>query len=58
MNEAPQFAEKYQDNSDRKGILSIVENGEPLPFDVKRVYYQYDVPGGENRGSHAHKDLE
>lgn len=45
-------------HSDRKGNLSIVENGRTLPFDVKRVYYIYDVPGGENRGSHAHRELE
>lgn len=45
-------------HSDRKGNLTIVENGETLPFDVKRVYYLYDVPGGESRGSHAHKELE
>ena len=45
-------------HSDRKGNLSVVENGTTLPFDVKRVYYLYDVPGGENRGSHAHRKLE
>lgn len=48
-------------HSDRKGNLTVVENGDPeqgtLPFAVKRVYYLYDVPGGENRGSHAHRDL-
>ena len=44
-------------HSDRKGNLTVVENSETLPFDVKRVYYLYDVPGGENRGSHAHKEL-
>ena len=44
-------------HSDRKGNLTVVENGITLPFDVKRVYYIYDVPGGENRGAHAHKDL-
>lgn len=44
-------------HSDRKGNLTVVENGTTLPFDVKRVYYLYDVPGGENRGSHAHKEL-
>ena len=44
-------------HSDRKGNLTVVENGKTLPFDVKRVYYLYDVPGGENRGSHAHRDL-
>ena len=45
-------------HSDRKGNLSVVENGKTLPFDIKRVYYIYDVPGGESRGSHAHKKLE
>ena len=45
-------------HSDRKGNLSVVENGETLPFDVKRVYYLYDVPGGESRGAHAHRYLE
>ena len=44
-------------HSDRKGNLTVVENGRTLPFDVKRVYYLYDVPGGENRGAHAHKEL-
>ena len=45
-------------HSDRKGNLSVVEKGVTLPFDVKRVYYLYDVPGGESRGAHAHRDLE
>lgn len=45
-------------HSNRKGNLTVVENGKTLPFDVKRVYYLYDVPGGESRGSHAHRDLE
>lgn len=45
-------------HSDRNGNLTVVENGITLPFDVKRVYYIYDVPGGENRGAHAHKELE
>ena len=44
-------------HSDRKGNLTVVQNGETLPFDVKRVYYLYDVPGGEERGAHAHRDL-
>lgn len=44
-------------HSDRRGNLTVVENGITLPFDVKRVYYIYDVPGGENRGAHAHKEL-
>lgn len=45
-------------HSDRKGNLTVVENGISLPFDVKRVYYIYDIPGGESRGAHAHKELE
>lgn len=44
-------------HSDRKGNLSVVQNGDTVPFDVKRVYYLYDVPGGESRGAHAHKEL-
>ena len=44
-------------HSDRKGNLSVVENGLTVPFDVKRTYYLYDVPGGESRGGHAHRDL-
>ena len=44
-------------HSKRKGNLTVVENEDTLPFNVKRVYYLYDVPGGEERGSHAHRDL-
>ncbi len=44
-------------HSDRKGNLSVAENGANIPFDVKRVYYLYDVPGGASRGGHAHKAL-
>lgn len=44
-------------HSDRKGNLSVVENFETVPFEVKRTYYLYDVPGGESRGGHAHKAL-
>ena len=40
-----------------KGNISVIENNETVPFEVKRVYYLYDVPGGEKRGGHAHKDL-
>ena len=45
-------------HSERKGNLTVIENGKTLPFDVKRVYYLYDIPGGESRGAHAHRDLE
>lgn len=44
-------------HSDRKGNLTVVQNGITVPFDIKRVYYLYDVPGGESRGSHAHRAL-
>ncbi len=39
------------------GNITIVQNSDDLPFDVKRVYYLYDVPGGSERGGHAHKGL-
>lgn len=38
----------------RAGNISIVENEINVPFKVKRVFYIYDIPGGENRGAHAH----
>ncbi len=41
-----------------KGNISVIENGKTVPFEVKRVYYLYDVPGGESRGGHAHKALQ
>lgn len=42
--------------SDPRGNLTFIENSH-IPFDIKRVYYLYDVPGGSDRGSHAHKNL-
>ena len=44
-------------HSQRKGDISVVENRKEVPFDVKRIYYLYDVPGGADRGGHAHKVL-
>ncbi len=44
-------------HSDRQGDLSVVENRATIPFEVKRVYYLYDIPGGAERGGHAHKNL-
>lgn len=41
----------------RAGNITIVEGNKNVPFDIKRVYYLYDVPGGEARGGHAHKKL-
>lgn len=39
------------------GNLTVVENGVQVPFNVKRVFYIYDIPGGESRGGHSHKAL-
>lgn len=41
-----------------KGNLTAIEGGRDVPFEVKRVFYLYDVPGGEDRGGHAHRALE
>lgn len=43
--------------SDPRGNLTIIEANRDVPFDIKRIYYLYDVPGGESRGAHAHKEL-
>lgn len=43
--------------SDPRGNLTPIEGGGDIPFDIKRVYYLYDVPSGESRGGHAHKEL-
>ena len=43
--------------TDARGNLTFVEGGRHVPFDIKRIYYLYDVPGGAERGGHAHKDL-
>lgn len=43
---------------DPRGNLTFVEGGVHVPFQIARVYYLYDVPGGESRGGHAHKNLE
>lgn len=40
-----------------RGNLTVVNTEQTVPFDVKRVYYLYDIPGGESRGGHAHKAL-
>ena len=41
-----------------EGNLTFAEGGKHVPFDLARVYYLYDVPGGATRGGHAHKELE
>ena len=47
--------DKHHSNA---GNITVIENSKTIPFDVKRVYYLYDIPGGEERGGHAHKKLK
>lgn len=42
---------------DPRGNLTFIEGGSHIPFDIRRVFYLYDVPTGEDRGAHAHKEL-
>jgi hypothetical protein len=42
---------------DPRGNLTFVESNNQIPFAIERVYYLYDVPGGSERGGHAHKEL-
>lgn len=44
--------------NDPRGNLTFIEAGRHVPFDVRRVYYLYDVPGGATRAGHGHKTLE
>jgi len=41
-----------------RGNLTFIEGERHVPFDIKRVYYLYDVPGGAERGGHAHRELQ
>ena len=41
----------------RAGNITIVEGEQNVPFSVRRIYYLYDIPGGESRGGHAHREL-
>ncbi len=43
--------------TDPRGNLTVAEQMKNVPFSIKRVYWTYDVPGGESRGGHAHKNL-
>lgn len=45
-------------NHQANGNLTAISNGNQVPFDVKRVYYLYDVPGGFSRGGHGHLELQ
>ncbi len=44
--------------NDARGNLTFIEGGRHVGFDIRRVYYLYDVPGGAERGGHAHRELE
>jgi dTDP-4-dehydrorhamnose 3,5-epimerase-like enzyme len=44
--------------TDPRGNLTFIEGGRHVPFEIKRVYYTYDVPGGAERGGHAHRKLK
>lgn len=44
--------------TDVRGNLTFIEGQNHIPFDIKRVYYLYDVPGGSDRGAHAHRGLQ
>lgn len=44
--------------TDPRGNLSVIEAGVQIPFDIKRVYYLYDVPGGSARAGHGHQELQ
>ncbi len=42
--------------SNREGNITPIHGNENIPFDIERVFYLYDIPGGEDRGAHAHKE--
>lgn len=42
--------------SNRAGSITAIENNKHIPFEVKRIFYLYDIPGGESRGAHSHKE--
>lgn len=43
-------------HKNRAGNITVVNNNDNIPFEVKRIFYIYDIPGGEDRGAHAHKE--
>jgi uncharacterized RmlC-like cupin family protein len=52
------FIQLPQVFGERQGNLTYIYEGEHVPFEIKRIYYLYDVPGGAERAGHAHKELE
>ena len=57
LNDRPHIKE-LKSIRDNRGNLTFVEGQHHIPFDIKRVYWLYDVPGGESRGGHAHRELQ
>jgi hypothetical protein len=49
---------QFRKNHTEKGNITAINNHIEIPFQVKRIYYLYDVPGGEERGAHAHRNLK
>jgi len=47
----------FPKNHQVRGNITSINSGQEIPFSINRVYYLYDIPGGESRGGHAHKDL-
>ena len=54
INESGRIIDLHKE-IDRRGNLTVVEQIKDIPFNISRVYWVYDVPGGKNRGGHAHK---
>lgn len=48
----------FEDKTDLRGSLIAIEGNHEVPFDIKRIYYMYNIPQGASRGCHAHKSLE
>ncbi len=42
--------------NNRSGNITAIQNKQEIPFNIKRIFYLYDIPGGESRGAHAHKE--
>ncbi len=57
MNNLKPFLINLPKILDRRGNLSFLEGSNHIPFEIKRLYMIYDVPGGEKRGGHAYKEL-
>lgn len=57
VNDRPHIKE-LKSIRDGRGNLTFVEGNQHIPFEIKRVYWLYDVPGGESRGGHAHRELQ